>query len=530
METVILQHIDFTEGSLGPTGVSLTYLNCVPLQRYREYCNINSVKVKLRFNGHCRVKFKHLFINKSVREEEINVDDYSEFILYDGDLVIIEPIQPSSNLKGTVEADVSNKRAIALEHVVCTYHRENVIYKKASLFSSAYIQNYHMTIVDNGSTLDSMNSPLIEVIKMPNLGGSSGFTKGIIAGLNRGSTNILLNDDDALMYPESVFRITQFLSLISDIYVDSIISGIYLEVNNPNIIRETGGFFDRGLLTLCNEGLDVRIEEDLISILANETANYSAWTCCCIPSTIIQRTRFPLPMFIRFDDTEYGLRLKKRVISIPGVSTWHPVSKSYPLSYCYYDIRNNLITLSCLNELDCVSINNTFNRIMCEIVAYRYDCAEEMLKGVKDFIKGPDFVFNCCKEGMRSINISYQGNSNDLRRQLKYKRETTVLSKTIRKKTMNGLFLPSVGDIELNRCETETKYYYRVGKVLYSFDNGMGIIKARSLIQSIVMTIKSLVVKRILIKQMKKLDKLYEEAIVKYSSQEHWQQLWNEKL
>lgn len=457
------------------------------------------------------------------------MNGYSEFSIDTGDLILLEPDLPFCGIKGTVEADVEMKRTVSLEHVVCTYHREETVLQKISMFSSAGLQNYHMTIVDNGSTLDVIDDPSVTVIRSPNLGGSSGFTRGIVSGLERGSTHILLNDDDAYISPETVFRLIRFLSLVFEKYEDCTIAGVFLDVQNPNIIREIGGYYGKGLLQLCSEGEDVRTDKGLISILSGPRANYSAWTCCCIPSAVIQRSGLPLPLFVRMDDIEYGLRIKKEILSIPGISVWHPTSIRYPLRYCYYDARNSLSVLSCSDGLDREAVENIIKMILSEMAAYRYDCAEEMLKGIYDFMKGPDYVFNNCKEGMHKVANVYQKRSETLRKTLKKKRKNPDVSRKARSLTMNGLFLPSLGDIELQRCETETKYFYRVGKVLYSSDDGMGVLRSRSFWQSVRLTMKVFVIKRIIIGNIQKYNNYYSKSREKYSSTIKWKEMWEGK-
>ena len=528
MGAVILQHLDFTEGSLGSRGASTSYLNCIPLSRYREYCDISSVRILIDSDREVIIRIRQLFLDGSVVEEEKTVDGHSEFCIDTCDLILLESVEPSCAIKGTVEAYAEMKRTVSLEHVVCTYRREETVLLKANMFSSAGLQNYHMTIVDNGSTLDDIDDPLVTIIRSPNLGGSSGFTRGIVSGLERGCTHILLNDDDAYISPETVFRLIQFLSLISEDYADCTIAGVFLDVQNPNIIHETGGHYENGLLQLCSEGEDVRTDKGLISIISETRANYSAWTCCCIPSSVIQRSGLPLPLFVRMDDIEYGLRIKKEILAIPGISVWHPTSVRYPLRYCYYDVRNSLSVLSCSDGLDRGAVDNIIKMILSEIAAYRYDCAEEMLKGIYDFMKGPDYVFNNCKEGMHKVANVYQERSDDLRKTLKKKRKNPEVSRKVRSLTMNGLFLPSLGDIELQRCETETKYYYRVGRVLYTSNDGMGVLRSRSLLQSIRLTMKVLAAKRKIVRNIQKLNSIYSSSKEQYTSLEQWRKMWDE--
>ena len=493
MEKVILQHLDFSKGSFGPVNASPTYLNSIPLLKYRLYCNIESVTIRINSPNQTIIKVKYLFLDRTVEEETIEVNKSIELPIKRGDLITIESTQPIEGLKGMVEANITKKRSIRLEHVVCTFRREEITLQKINLFQNANLENYHMTIIDNGSTIELAKNSMVTVISSPNMGGTSGFTRGIVSGLENGSTHILLNDDDAFIAPETVFRIIQFLSAVSSDNVDYSISGIFLDINNPNIVRETGGSFENGITQIYNKGIDLGTDNGLLSILSCKPIKYSAWTCCCIPSNVIQKIGLPLPLFVRCDDIEYGLRLNGKILTIPGISIWHPTFSTYPLRYCYYDIRNKLIIIASTNSLKRESIGNIIDMILSEIAAYRYDCVDEMLKGVSDFMKGPDYVFNSCKDGMHKVNNVYKEYSINLRKELKRNKNTNNYSKNLRRITLNGLFLPPLKDIELQRCETETKYYYRVGKVLYTSEDGMGVIRKRSLFLSIKLTIKTII-------------------------------------
>ncbi len=527
METVILQHLDLSEGSFGPSGVSSSYLNCIPLSKYREYCEIRKVSLKLESSTHQKILIKMLFIEKSPIIEEFEIDGTASYSLDRGDVIIISSSNPD-DIKGVVEATVEKKANIHLEHVVCTYHREQAITEKVDLFTDANLQNYHMTVVDNGSTLDIENNNIVTIINSPNLGGASGFTRGIIEGVKtKKTTHILLNDDDAYIHPESVFRMIQFLSVISPNYYEYSISGVFLDIDSPNIIRETGGLFENGLVKLFNEGKCVDSDDGLLSIVRSDPMNYAAWTCICIPKAVITKINLPLPIFFKFDDIEYGRRLDCKIIPIPGISIWHQTFSTYPLSYCYYTMRNRLVTLSCLNELNPISIDNAFNCILSEIASYRYDCAEEMITGVEDFLKGPDYVFNNCIEGMHKTAPVVLEDLKKLRPTLRPLRQQTKPGKKLRALTLNGLFLPSIGDIELGRCETETIFFYRINKVLYSCDDDRCIQRKRSCHRTINLVISTLLLRKEVKMKARCLNSDYRRTADKYSTIEQWEKLWN---
>ncbi len=524
MVSVILQHLDFSRGAFGLEEASPTYLNCIPLSKYHKYCGIQKVTVRFDSCLNEPIKFRYLFLNGSV-EEELLASDSTEFVIDRGDVIVVLPL--SDNLKGTVEADVETVRDISLEHVVCTYHREKEALDRINLFRNTGLKNYHMTVVDNGSTIEAANDDIVSIVRSPNLGGSSGFARGMAIGLERKSTHILLNDDDAYINPESVFRTIQFFSIILPDYEKHSISGVFLDIDKPNITREIGGLFKKGNRTILKNGADISTEKGIMSITEEQYIDYSSWTYCCIPSATIKECGFPLPMFVSFDDTEYGLRLKGKIIVIPGITTWHQTYRTYPLKHRYYDMRNRLITSACSEGLSHESIDNIFDCILSEIAAYRYDCSEEMIKGVYDFLKGPEYVFNSCKEGIHKTDSLELEELEKLRETLKFFEKSTYPSKQFRLLTMNGLILPSLGDIELDRCETETSMFYRVGKILYSTQGSKGIIRERSFYQSIRMVIKAQIAKRRMLSRLRTLNLNYQSSYETYTTKDKWIMMWS---
>ncbi|MHA0111295.1 hypothetical protein ACXYUI_29865, partial [Klebsiella pneumoniae] len=48
---------------------------------------------------------------------------------------------------------------------------------------------------------------------------------------------------------------------------------------------------------------------------------YNAWWTCLIPSNVVKRIGYPMPIFFQWDDIEYGLRARGRqipTVTLPG--------------------------------------------------------------------------------------------------------------------------------------------------------------------------------------------------------------------
>ena len=75
-------------------------------------------------------------------------------------------------------------------------------------------------------------------------------------------------------------------------------------------------------------------------------------------------------MFVREDDVEYGLRIKNKTVTLPGLYVWHPIYADAfsPVNYYYYT-RNRMIALSCSGEITNEFIEKICNEMGVEAAA-----------------------------------------------------------------------------------------------------------------------------------------------------------------
>ena len=90
-------------------------------------------------------------------------------------------------------------------------------------------------------------------------------------------------------------------------------------------------------------GLDLRTLDACLDNEFEEKCDYNAWWYCTIPMQYVRSDNLPLPIFIRGDDVEYGLRNMKNLILMNGICVWHePFEFKYSSSMYYYIFRNTL--------------------------------------------------------------------------------------------------------------------------------------------------------------------------------------------
>ena len=55
-------------------------------------------------------------------------------------------------------------------------------------------------------------------------------------------------------------------------------------------------------------------------------ADYNGWWCCLIPAEVIADVGYPLPLFVQWDDVEFGYRARSHglaTVTLPGAGIWH---------------------------------------------------------------------------------------------------------------------------------------------------------------------------------------------------------------
>ena len=102
-----------------------------------------------------------------------------------------------------------------------------------------------------------------------------------------------------------------------------------------------------------------------------------------------------MPIFIRGDDVEYGLRNMKHLILMNGICVWHePFEFKYSSFLYYYILRNRLIDNALHNMVlpKKEFIDILWTQVMDELRLYRYKNAELLMRGVEDFFKGVQWL------------------------------------------------------------------------------------------------------------------------------------------
>lgn len=198
-----------------------------------------------------------------------------------------------------------------------------------------------IVVVDQGTDLvqDEAGFPSVQerlgdrltLIRQANLGGSGGFSRGMSEALQRQeSSHVLLLDDDAVSEPEAIVRAVRFAGLT---HRPTIVGGGMLHLDNPAVLYAQSEQWSTrtGWVSLRRSGAyDHDFSEqpfrDTRILHSVQLSDFNGWWMCAIPLSLLRQQGLSLPVFLKGDDVEFGLRAKAHgveTVSPPGIATWH---------------------------------------------------------------------------------------------------------------------------------------------------------------------------------------------------------------
>lgn len=332
-----------------------TYFNAFSIKKWKRYTTIKKVRINMEFQGEVEVTI-HLkgLHNNGVLIKEICSNGYSgtfNMEQLNGDILGISIKAISEYVLyfgGAYYGEFDKWKDISIGIGICTFKREQYVLRTLNtiLQIKKRCSWLKVLIVDNGNTLPERDDD-VRIVHNLNYGGSGGFTRVLIEYVKGDSVDyILLMDDDIVLDSHVLVRTHSFLCGLKNNYRKSFLSGAMLNLERPNVQYENTAYWGRVRLHGFGNNLDMRKQRNLIINEYFQTVKnqYGAWWYCCIPITRVRKIGYPLPIFIKGDDMEYGIRNCQPVLSLNGIAVWHQSfsTKVNPVVN-YYSDRNMLI-------------------------------------------------------------------------------------------------------------------------------------------------------------------------------------------
>ncbi|MFI6026344.1 glycosyltransferase [Amycolatopsis magusensis] len=259
----------------------------------------------------------------------------------------------------------------------------------------------------------------LHYITQPNLGGAGGFTRGLYEVAGHTETehaNVLFMDDDVLLEPDLVVRLTAFSNRAAN---PIIVGGQMLNLLHPDQLH-VGAEYAR--LNTLEPGQPVEHSLNTADLLGvdEETgkpnrqerrldAGYNGWWSCLIPYEVVKEIGYPLPFFFQWDDAEYSYRARGKgfpTVTLPGAGVWHADFgwKDWDEWHRYFNLRNSIITAALHSPFN---LNLLSRVLVAQLVRYllgmQYGLSATLIKAVEDFLEGPEILRDGGVAAMKEI-------------------------------------------------------------------------------------------------------------------------------
>ena len=419
----------------------LTYFNSCSVAKWEKYTGIQRVKLHLDLVGDaCTIQFvgmSHKDKTPTILAEGqrlINGIEENGHTVFELDvpqtdkdiLSFVLQVRGSAKLYDAyyyAEVEESAINPVKLALSTTTFKKEQYIVPNIELVKREVLGSddpvakaFHMFVVDNGQTLDAeaLSDSGVTVVPNKNVGGAGGFARGMMEALasDAGFTHVLLMDDDVKVSSESLKRTYNLLALAQGKYKNAFINGAMLAIEEPNQQFEDVSFVIKSGAYRRVKGEAFYIDK-LSDIAENEAVNvevpdaYGAWWYSCIPLNMVREKGLPLPLFVRCDDVEYGMRTKPTYMTMNGICVWHEgfEGRFRPSVDCYQYIRNFMVMIA---MDDCASekmfVARWERNIRLHMRTMEYNTVELFLDGMEDYLKGPEYLANVSGEELMKKN------------------------------------------------------------------------------------------------------------------------------
>ncbi|MCW2782468.1 MAG: putative glycosyltransferase [Marmoricola sp.] len=243
----------------------------------------------------------------------------------------------------------------------------------------------------------------LRVVEQGNLGGSGGYARGQLEAVRRGTSKYFMcMDDDVVCEPEGIIRAVTFGDLarrptivgghMFSLYAKSrlhsygeIIQPYRFWWQSPEHVHNDWDFGARNLRS--TRWLHKRTDVD-----------FNGWFMCLIPLQTLRDVGLSLPLFIKWDDSEFGLRAKAAgypTVTFPGAAVWHVpwTDKNDALDWQSYFHQRNRFVAALLHspyEHGGRMVRESLNHQIAHLVSMQYSTVELRHLALEDVLRGPD--------------------------------------------------------------------------------------------------------------------------------------------
>jgi galactofuranosylgalactofuranosylrhamnosyl-N-acetylglucosaminyl-diphospho-decaprenol beta-1,5/1,6-galactofuranosyltransferase len=254
----------------------------------------------------------------------------------------------------------------------------------------------------------------------PNLGGSGGYSRVMYEALkNTDCEQILFMDDDIRIEPDSVLRA---LAMNRFAKTPTLVGGQMLNLQEPSHLHVMGEMVDAENFMWTN-AVNTEYDHNFAKYKLNDEdeyrsrllhrridVDYNGWWMCMIPRQVAEELGQPLPLFIKWDDADYGLRAGEHgypTVTLPGAAIWHMAwsDKDDAIDWqAYFHLRNRLVVAAMhwdgnVSGLIASHMKATLKHLLC----LEYSTVAIQNKAMDDFLAGPEHIFSILESALPEV-------------------------------------------------------------------------------------------------------------------------------
>jgi galactofuranosylgalactofuranosylrhamnosyl-N-acetylglucosaminyl-diphospho-decaprenol beta-1,5/1,6-galactofuranosyltransferase len=424
-----------------------TYFNAFPASYWRRWSTLDSVVLRVELTGSARVdvyRSKATGARITVGGAPVSSGDSEEraSVEFEVDLSPFEDggwiwFDITTNSKVTVHtagwyAPVPAPGRANVAVGIPTFNRPaDCVNALAALTSDPLVDEViGAVIVSDQGTKKAVDHPgfaaasaplgnRLTIHNQPNLGGSGGYSRVMYEALkNTDCEQILFMDDDIRIEPDSVLRA---LAMNRFAKAPTLVGGQMLNLQEPSHLHVMGEVVDQDDFMWTNAP-NAEYDHDFAKYPLNDEkerskllhrridVDYNGWWMCMIPRQVAEELGQPLPLFIKWDDADYGLRAAEHgygTVTLPGAAIWHMAwsDKDDAIDWqAYFHLRNRLVVSALhwdgkVGGLLASSIKATLKHLLC----LEYSTVAIQTKAMADFLAGPEHIFSILESALPEV-------------------------------------------------------------------------------------------------------------------------------
>ncbi|MBM9459333.1 glycosyltransferase [Nocardioides sp. zg-536] len=257
----------------------------------------------------------------------------------------------------------------------------------------------------------------LRVIEQGNLGGSGGYARGQLESVRKGTaTYAMMMDDDVVCEPEGIIRAVTFADLARR---PTIVGGHMFSLFAKSRLHSFGEivqpyrFWWMSPKDSYNDwDFGARNLRSARWLHKRADVDFNGWFMCLIPRRVLEEIGLSLPLFIKWDDSEYGLRAKAAgfpTVTFPGAAVWHVpwTDKNDAVDWQAYFHQRNRFVAALLHSSypkggGLLGESVAFD--LAHLVSMQYSTVELRLQALEDVLAGPHGLHGMLPDRLGEIN------------------------------------------------------------------------------------------------------------------------------